>query len=214
MPNKVILRRYSNNQITFFIQAITCCWVISLFIVFNYLNGRNNYYLTFKWAKLAGELEDERDYKVAGLSRTRNRQFLKSQDWLLCVWSWILNGSLFVFSFAYNSLFFVIKFEDVSMVAYYLMQMVHVVHTTYFAFSFLPSLYMVSAFCASIMHLFSLKFNYISRHVKSLNSKRKPVDNRKLSTMIDHYTQVHIELIEMNKFFRAFNGFNEIYFFG
>ena len=194
---------------------VTSSWIISLFLVFNTLNAKDNFRLFFEWAKLTGELTSDRNYKVAGLSRAKYRKFLEAEDRFLDLWSKTLNWCLLAFSFVYNALFFVIKF-DVDVITYVLMQTINIAHTTYFVFTYLPSIYTVSIFYVSIMRLLSLKFNCLAEHVRSMNStkKKKLVDNRKLSTMIHHYNRVHLELIEMNEFFQAFSGCSFVHFFG
>lgn len=94
------------------------------------------------------------------------------------------------------------------------MQTINVVHTTYFVFNFFPAVYVVSAFHVSIMRYLSLKFHYITGQVKNLDSSKKDLFNRKLSILIRHYNRVQLELFEMDQFFRGFNGFCRIHFFG
>ena len=90
------------------------------------------------------------------------------------------------------------------MITYIVMQTIHAVHTTLFAFFYLDSVYTVNMFYCELVLFFSKKFEHISKQLKRLNTSNvKIINNRKLSRLIYEFNRVVFELKEMNDLFKV-----------
>ena len=85
-------------------------WTLSYHIVFNYLNSRNDYRLFKVWMKLTLEVpvKNDEDYRVAGMSKEKNKKFWSTEDRVNYVWFRVANWYIVILSLVFSSqLFFV-----------------------------------------------------------------------------------------------------------
>ena len=182
-------------------------WLTALQIVFNWLNARQDYALYRKWAKLSGEMPGKQNSRVPGISRAENEKFWQSEDQFTYRCSRAIYFSLFGFSFVYSAMLFMTD-SQTDLCTYLLLQAINIAHFTFLVFKFLPSIYLTSLFFLNLMRFFVKRFRFIARKIKRLNAKIEPVPNRKLTRLLYDHNRVHLDLIEMNRFFRCFVGFS------
>ena len=90
--------------------VIVSSWAISVHLIFNHLNTRNDYHLIRAWMKISYELPaaTDRDYQVVGLSREKNKNFWLAEDAFNARYNRIMNVSLLVSCVVFSmQLFFV-----------------------------------------------------------------------------------------------------------
>lgn len=187
-------------------------WLIAIHIIFIHLNARKNYQLYRSWMKLTFEkrIDSEHGWRVAGLSRTENRKFWLTENRFNFYFYWVLYISLFIFSFFFNAMFFVIRFK-IDLCTYILLQAINIAQFTFLVFTFLPQIYVVSLLILNLLRFFSKRFLYMKKKVERLTVTKR-VNNRKLARLIREHNCVHFDLIEMNLFFRPYLGVNFVCF--
>lgn len=160
--------------------------------------------------------KSEKDYKVVGLSKEENKHFWVAEDQFNSTWYRVLNYSILIFSNAINVQFLFVRFPDVHIVVYIFFTTINIAHGTwvlrlaldnrlfigcvfhlqffqnsYFAFSFLHSMYTVNLFLVQLMRFFCTKFRYLAKQLTQLNeSKGRKIDRRKLSRLVYEYVRV------------------------
>lgn len=78
----------------------------------------------------------------------------------------------------------------------------------------LSQAYTNNLFYIYLIMYFAKKFRYISRQLEKIErSGSKLVDNRLLTRLIIAYNRVQFDLIDMNRFFRYFIGWNGLLYF-
>lgn len=179
----------------------------ALHVIFNHLEGRRKNYQLYKWwVRWTFEMpiNDERDWRVAGLSRTENRRFWLRENRFNYYFYKIMNISMFVFNFFFTGTLFVVHFE-IDIYTYIFVQAINSVHHIYFMHCFLSQVYIVSLMVLNLMRFFIKRFLCLKRKVERLN-KVRVVNNRRLTRIIREHNRVHFELIKMNEFFRSSLG--------
>lgn len=190
-------------------------WLSLTQISFSYLNAREDHRLFKIWAQVTYEkpAKTERDYIVAGLSRKENKKFWLAEQKFNSLFNRVLNFALWVAYFVYCSQLFFVRF-DVDWITYSLVQTFQVTYSSWFIYVFLGSVYSVNVFYIMIIRFLSLKFGYMGKQVQLVNAEPiKSVCDRKLARLIVENNAAHLELIELNNFFKFYAGFNLVGFF-
>ena len=89
---------------------ICMIWGFSFNYVFTWLNTRNDYKLFRVWMRMTFEIspKSDRDYRVAGLSLKRSKQFWETESYVNRIWYRTFNGYVLFISILFSSqLFFV-----------------------------------------------------------------------------------------------------------
>ena len=189
-------------------------WIIAMHVVFIHLNARNDHQLYKWWIKCTFEIpiHRDRDWQTPGLSRNKNREFWLNENRFNYYFFWTFYTSLFVFSFFYTIMLFVVPFE-IDLFTYLLIQAINSAHYVYFILIYLSQVYVVSLFVnVNLTRFFVKRFVYLKNKVARLNVTSKRVNNQKLARLIDDHNRVHFELIKMNEFFRSYLGANFLCF--
>ena len=155
----------------------------------------------------------EKDWSVVGLSRKENKRFWQIENKVNHYWYRGINFTLLVGCFIFSVQFFMVSFHQVDWTTYVLFQVVNISHFCFFLFRFLHIVYTVNLMLVAVIRFLSKKFNYIRKKIVALGRSRKEVNNRKLFRLLRDYNFVHVELEEMNCFFRQYVGYNTVHFF-
>lgn len=184
-------------------------WLIAMHIIFDHLNAKNDFELYKLWMKLTFEMprQNERYWRLAGVSRTENRTFWLTQNRFNYYFHRVLYASLIAFSFLYNLMFLKVSFE-VDIYTKIFFQTINIVHCTFLVFHFLPQIYVVSVFVnMNLMRFFAKRFLCMRQKVERL-AATSPISNRKLVRLIRDHHRIQFELIKMNKMFSSYLGVN------
>ena len=189
--------------------VIIVLWVTGLYIVFNHSNVQQHYRLYEKWAKLSGEMPEksELDKRVPGILREASEQFWRLEDQFNYRCSRAIYIFLFAFNFVFSAMLFVVDLQ-IDLCTYLLFQTINIAHYTFFYLTFAPSLCLTGLFLLNLTRFFVKRFRYITRKVERLNAKTEPISNRKLARLLYDHNRIHLDLIEMNRFFRPLVGTN------
>lgn len=121
------------------VGVIVSNWVFCIHVLFNRMHVKNDYHLIRRYMKITFEtpVKSEREYRIAGLSRKETKQFFEKEDAFLATYHRIINITLFAsFGIFPAQLFFVTGY-DVELVTYFVVQTVHVLHTSSFLWLYL-----------------------------------------------------------------------------
>ena len=193
-------------------------WNLSLYVVFNHWNVRDDYYLYGQWMRLTQEIpaESNPNYKLVGLSKEENDKFWQTERWFNQIFYRSVNVFLSFIAIFISGLLFMVRFESVALWLYLLVQTVNALHLACFFFLFFNSIYTVNALYIAVIRILTKKFDRIASRTARLNAPRgaKPINNRRLSRLIFDHNRVHLELLEMNAFFSSFVAVNLVHLFG
>lgn len=77
-----------------------------------------------------------------------------------------------------------------------------------------PAAYTINVFYIGLIKYFAKKLEHISKQLKKIDrSEVKQMNNRRLTRLIIAYNRVLFDLIEINRFFRYFIGWNSFFYF-
>lgn len=155
-----------------------------------------DYDLLLKWLKLANEIPKGRRISKA------ERQFWLAEDRFNKIFNWALIGFFCTGYAAFSSTYFSIRFE-VNFILFVLVQTIHAIYSSLWMYLCFASICNLMLFYLECIRFFALRFRQIAELVERMNrAKRKP-KNRKLLKVLWRYNRVHLEMIEMNDFFRV-----------
>lgn len=113
---------------------------------------------------------------------------------------------------------FIVKFPDVDWPSYVIFQTIHILHNSYVLVGYQHIFFTVALFEAMIIWYFKIKFAFIGRQIKRLNtitgSKKRRAYNRRLAMLIGDFNTAHVEMLKMRKYFRNYCGCNIVHYFG
>ena len=198
-----------------FIGLICIPWQISHHFIFCHRNAKNDYYRFRYWLRMTGEIPGAHNYRAIGVSESERKQFWRAQDRFNFYYYRVVNYFFLVGFSLVNLQYFLIGF-DVPLVAYVLIQVIHSLQNSYFAFSLLHSIYTLNCvFYTQVIRFLAKKFGSIGQEVRRLNAsgRMRAADRRKLEALIGEFNETTSELMERNRFFREFVGMNVLHFF-
>ena len=176
--------------------------MLSLHFVFLHVNARHDYDLFLKWMRISGELPNESN--VVGLRREEHLKFCKKERNFNFFWYRVVSCFTLGLCLMFCIPLLLLPFET-SWCSYILVQAFNIFHLTFSIFYFLHSVYTTNIFVLQTIHLFSLKFKFIGRHLASLGATKK-INNGRVARLIFEFNRIQLELLEVNTFFKNFLG--------
>ena len=187
-----------------FAGLIASSWLLCLHIVFHGL-AKNDYHLIRRWMAMTYELpvKSEKEYRIAGLSRKRTKQFFREEDEFLARFYRFMNISLFASYAVFPVQLFFVNY-DADLLSYIVAQTINVIHISWFIWLYLAGVYMINTFYCKIIQFFSKRFQYLSKQLRILDAaNNKLVDNRRLARLVFEHNRVLFDLMEMNDLFKV-----------
>lgn len=193
----MIIKTFISN---IFQVLIMLSWQVSIHFAFIQLNGKEGF---LKWIIIANEVPAHSDNRVVGLSRKEANEFWATENRFNHLF-YRLGNIFIVFVWCILSVqYFMVSF-DVDFRLFILVQAFHISYILPFCYFFFHSIYTLSIFQLSLSKFLAKKFRYLTRQLARMNVSSKPINNRKLASLIYKHSIVQIELLDVNDFFKVF----------
>lgn len=181
-------------------------WYSSMFFSFNYLNHKKKHLLLL-WLQMTNELPDNKNYELKGLSSSENDKFWIKEDKFNYYYDLLLKVIVITLLIIFTIPLFYTNY-GVDEPIYSILLIAHTFHHFLFLFVYFHATATPNLFLLTILKFFSTKFNNIIKEINKLRFESVKIDNKKLGKLINDYNCVHLEMININNYFKYLIGVN------